>query len=178
MYPFRTVPIFEARAQPQSWSDRMQPGEFAVMLADVRTGSPCLPDGTPVLDVNAAPVLLFGSFADAELWSKSKVASQPEMRCRIYDRSGMAGQPVEIRDPRYQRNDGFSRVTSMRIGIGLLGAGLALFAAEFLSDFRLSWAAMIGARLLPVGLLLLVTEAALRLNDWDKRRREAASRLR
>lgn len=175
MEPLRTVPLFDLHAQPQSWADRIQPGEYAVMLADVRTGSPCLQDGLQVMDVNAAPVYLFGDFASAEAWSKAKVSSLPELRCRIYDSHGMASQPVEIRDPRYARTDGFSRKTSTRIGVGLLAVGTALCVAEWVSDFHLSWAAMVGTRLLPAGLLLLVTEAGLRLNDWDKRRREHAS---
>jgi hypothetical protein len=175
MEALRTVPVFDAQSVPQSWNSRMQAGEAAVMLADARTGSPVRLDGSAVMDVNAADVFLFANAVVAEAWSRAQVQRLPELRCRIYDHHGLADQPLEIKDPRYQKHDGFSRKTSVHIGLGLLGTGVTLCVAEWISDFHLSWAAMIGARLLPVGLLLLVTEAGLRLNDWDKRRRDAAS---
>ena len=158
MEALRTVPVFDARSMPQSWNARMQPGEYAVMVADARTGSPVGLDGSPVLDVNAAEVFVFANVGDAEAWGRAQVHRIPELRCRIYDHHGLADQPLEIKDPRYQKHDGFSRKTSLRIGLGLVGTGVTLCVAEWISDFHLSWAAMVGTRLLPVGLLLLVTD--------------------
>ena len=176
MEPYRQVPVFDARSTPQSWSERMQPGEFAVQLSHARSGSPLDAEGIPVRDVNAAPCLIFSNLHDAEAWSRARVQANPELRCRVYDHHGMGGPPPRLfADERYVKHDGFSRSTSLRIGFALVGTGAALCTAEWISDFHLSWAAMVGTRLLPIGLLLLVTEGALRLNDWDRGRRETAA---
>jgi hypothetical protein len=176
MEPLRSIPLFDVRAQPPSWTDRMTDGEYAVMTADARTGSPCLLDGTPVRDVNAALVYVFANVADAEVWSREQVARLRELRCRIYDTHGLANQPIDIRDPRYEKHDGFGRKTSLWIGVGLFIVGAVLVTVDVLSDWRLLWPSTIGTRLLPAGLLLIVTEGALRLNDWEKRKREGTAR--
>jgi len=46
----RTILIYDESAHPPTWSDRMIPGEFAVLCEDARTGSPKQPDNTPALD--------------------------------------------------------------------------------------------------------------------------------
>ncbi len=171
---FRTVPIFDARAQPQSWSERMSETEYAVMLADARNGAPLAVNGEPVADVNRAPCLVFTDLASARAWSEARIAAMPTTRCRIYDHEGLAKQPTaEYLAPQYKRKDPLNRARMRKVGIAILIAAVALCLAEWISGFRLSWAGMIGARLLPVAFILLVTELAFYAEDVRKRRRAA-----
>ncbi len=178
MLPDRIVPVFDQRADPQSWSNRMKRGESAAMLTDARSGSPCDEAGMPVMDVNRAPCYIFSDLASANAWCVALVQAMPEIRCRVYDADGLAKPPAaEHSAPQYVRRDPLNRKVSRRAGIGLLAAGLLLCLIEWLSGFRLSWAAMLGMRLWPAGLVLLVAEAAFLAEDARKRRkaRQAAA---
>jgi hypothetical protein len=155
MIPPRTVPLFEPGAQPASWSERMAAGEYAVHYSsfdkDVRrTGPSCT---------------ILGSLEDAEEYAKAQVMLNPVLRCRIYDDRGFVGPPiVEVCGPQYKGESEISPRFRRWFGSLLFFGGLALVIVDWNADFKLTWPATIGARMLIPGLILLVTEVALVLH--------------
>jgi hypothetical protein len=53
----------------------------------------------------------------------------------------------------------------------MLRGGVGLTILDWSTDFRLSWAAMVGIRLLIPGVLLVVTEAVMMLHGRQRRER-------
>ena len=115
--------------------------------------------------VSAPDCTIFPSLADAERWSRARVAQDPALRCRIYDHDGLARPPVlEVRGSAYSAEAEMSPRFRRWCGSILFLGGLLLTAVDAMYDFRLSWPAMIGTRILLPGLLLLFIEAMVMLH--------------
>jgi|SRR5882757_1587688 len=114
---------------------------------------------------------VFGALSEAEAYAKEQVVQKPDLRCQIYDHQGFIGAPVrEISGSNYKGESSISPRFRRWVGSVLLIGGVILTAIDWSHDFRLSWPAMIGTRMLIPGLVLLVTEAAI---IFDKRRKAA-----
>lgn len=156
----RTLPLFDSGEQPASWNERMSPGEYAVHYSSfdssaLETGPTCT---------------ILGSLADAEEYAKAQVALKPTLRCRIYDDRGFVGPPIlEVRGQQYVGESEISPRFRRWVGSLLFFSGLALIILDWSVDFRLTWPATIGVRLLIPGLILLVTEVILVLHAKRKR---------
>ena len=86
----------------------------------------------------------------------------PTLRCRIYNHEGLGREPVrEIRGAEYKGESEISARFRRWAGSVLFFGGLGLTILDWSTDFDLGWPAMIGTRMLPVGLILLVIELAL-----------------
>ena len=141
----RTLLLFDPNAQPQSWNERMTPSEYAVLSST--SGSSCT---------------VFSNLADAEEYATQQVALTPSLRCRIYDHQGLAIQPIrEIRGSEHKGDSEISARFRRWVGSILFFGGLALLLLDWSSNFNLTWPATIGIRLIPAGLVLLVTELVI-----------------
>ncbi len=159
MSPLRTVPLFDSGAQPASWNERMLPGEYAVHYSSF--------DSRALVTGPSCTIL--GSLADAEEYAKAQVILKPGLRCRIYDDRGFVGPPIlEVRGLQYKESDISPRFRRW-VGSLLFFGGLALVIVDWSVDFKLTWPATIGVRMLIPGLILLVTEVILVLNVKRKR---------
>ena len=155
MNPLRTLPLFDSGAQPASWNERMSPGEYAVHYSSFDSSA----SGT------GPSCTILGSLADAEEYAKAQVALKPGIRCRIYDHQGFVGPPIlEVRGQQYVGEREISTRFRRWFGSVLFFGGLALFIVDWSVDFRLTWPATIGVRMLIPGLILLVTEVILVLH--------------
>ena len=118
---------------------------------------------------------IFSSLIEAEDYAREQVAQRPALRCRIYDHHGFAGQPIrEFSGSSFKGESELSPRFRRWVGSFLFFGGLILVAVDWSYDFRLSWPATIGIRMLFPGLILLVTETVLIL--LAKRKKEHASR--
>ena len=61
MSPTRTLPLFDPHARPQSWNERMVPGEYATLYSSLQVGSD---PNRPIEDGPFCTV--FSSLAEAE----------------------------------------------------------------------------------------------------------------
>ena len=160
MNPLRTLPLFDSGAQPSSWNERMSPGEYAVHYSSfdssaAGTGPSCT---------------ILGSLADAKEYAKAQVVLKPGLRCRIYDHRGFVGLPIlEVRGQQYVGEREISPRFRRWFGSVLFFGGLALIIVDWSVDFRLTWPATIGVRMLIPGLILLITEVILVLHAKRKR---------
>ncbi|NYF81283.1 hypothetical protein [Granulicella arctica] len=162
----RTIPLLDPKVQPSSWNERMVPGEYAILYSS-------LPGGTSYV----GPVCtIFDTLAEAEEYATRYVADAPDVRCRIYDHGGLGGTPVrEIRGGRYKGDSEISARFRRWGGLGFFLGGAGLVLMDWLSGFRLTWPATIGIRMLPVGLVLLVTDAVITFDARRKSRRVGQS---
>ena len=158
-----TMLLFDPTAQPSGWNERMHDGEYAVLYSfrPVAAGADSAHEN-PYCSV-------FGSLEEAEEHAFQQVDLHPALRCRIYDRNGLASQPVREIAGREHRGEselsaGFRRWAGLILCVG--GAGLILF--DWMSDFSRTWPATLGIRAFPVGLILLVTELVV---VWTARRK-------
>jgi hypothetical protein len=155
------ISLFDPAAEPQCWSDRMSVGEYAVHYSfesyDSGTGPTCT---------------VFESLGDAESHARSEISLHPAMRCRIFTHEGLGLPPVcSLCGADYRDKDGLSAKFRRWTGGLLFFGGLSLLALDWTYDFRLSWPGTIGARALPVGLILLLTEFVI---VWEARRRSGS----
>lgn len=138
----------------------MTAGEYAIHYSKFGSSS----SFSPVCTV-------FGTLSEAEIYAKEQVVQRPDLRCRIYDHQGFIGAPLnEFRGSSYKGDSDLSPRFRRWVGSVLFIGGLILTAIDWRYDFRLSWPAMIGTRILIPGLVLLVAEAAI---VFDKKRKTA-----
>jgi hypothetical protein len=155
----RTLPLFDPKVQPSSWNERMTSGEYAVHYSRFEN----------ILQGTGPFCTIFDTLADAEQYAKEQVSLKPQLRCRIYDHQGLAKPPVrEIRGTQYVGESEISPRFRRWGGSVLFFGGLALIIVDWSADFRLTWPATIGVRMVIPGLILLVTEAALVLHAKRK----------
>lgn len=141
----------------------MVPGEYAVLYSSYEAS----PDGVP-----ATPYCdVFSTLSEAERHAEEEVKRVSTVRCRIYSDAGLGGPPIrEIRGAEHRGESEISATFRRWAGSVLFFAGLGLIALDWMSDFRLTWPATIGARAMPVGLILLLTEAVIVLSARRKER--------
>jgi hypothetical protein len=164
----RTVPLFDSGVQPASWNERMLPGEYAVHYSNF--------DSSALVTGPSCTIL--GSLADAEEYAKAQVVLKPGQRCRIYDDRGFVGPPIlEVRGQQYKGESEISPRFRRWCGSLLFFGGLALVIVDWSVDFKLTWPATIGVRMLIPGLILLLTEAILVLHIKRKRIHEQIRKL-
>ena len=147
----RTLLLFDPTAQPQCWNERMAPGEYAVLYSSLQPNISGHHDG-PFCTV-------FNSLPEAEEHAAQQIALVPTLRCRIYDHHGLGGNPTrEIRGSQYKGDSEISARFRRWCGSILFFGGIALVVLDWSRDFDLSWPATVGIRMIPVGLILLLTE--------------------
>jgi hypothetical protein len=163
--PLRTLLLFDPDAQPQCWNERMQPGGYAVLYSSNQLAGSPHPSREPFCTV-------WSTLAEAEQHATEQVARLPTLRCRIYDHHGLAHEP--LRELRGLEHHGESEIPARfrRWGGALFFlAGVVLIAFDWSADFRRSWPATLGVRLLPVGMILLLPELVVVFEARRKRSR-------
>ncbi|HEY6375973.1 MAG TPA: hypothetical protein VIX90_10670 [Edaphobacter sp.] len=161
----RNLLLFDPNAHPQSWNERMTPGEYAILYSDLRTGTADNPEG-PFCTV-------FSTLAEAEAYAAEQVTMTPTLLCRIYDHQGLGYDPVrEIRGSQHKGESEISARFRRWGGCGMFFGGIALIVLDWSRDFSLNWPAMVGVRIAPVGLILLITEFVLVFEARRRRRRD------
>ena len=167
MSPTRTLPLFDPHARPQSWNERMVPGEYATLYSSLQVGSD---PNRPIEDGPFCTV--FNSLAEAEEDAQRQIALLPTLCCRIYDHHGLGRQPIrEICGKEYKGEDSLSGRFRRGWGYGLLAGGVALTIVDWRADFGLLWPAMFGTRMIPAGLFLLGTDLIINFEAKRKQRR-------
>ena len=167
----RVVPLFDPTAQPQSWNERMGVGEYAVLLSGV---------GIPLAESAAvaqgqAYAAIFASLEQAEACARVMTEAHAGLQCRIYDHEGLAKAPVrEIRGAQYKGPSEMSQRFRRWGGAMLVLGGMLLAGIDWRSGFRYGWPGMVGLRLIPPGLLLVMIEVGIVLNAFQRRQRIAA----
>ncbi len=136
----------------------MLPGEYAVLYSFEPAEGGASAPGTA-----AGPTCtIFSTLAEAEEHAAAQVLLHPALRCRIYTEEGLGRPPVrEICGEEHQGDSELSASFRRWAGSILFFGGLVLIVLDWSHDFRLSWPATIGARALPVGLILLLTECVI-----------------
>lgn len=172
MAPARILLLFDLNAQPQSWNERMAPGEYAVLFSGAQ---PVVSGDIEDLAAGREPAcVVFTSLAGAEEYCARCIETDPTQRCRIYDHEGLAHAPVrELRGAKYKGESEISARFRRWCGSILFFGGVGLFAMDWLSGFSMSWPGMLGTRMFPVGLVLLVIEAVVVIEARRARRRQA-----
>jgi hypothetical protein len=161
--------LFDPDARPQSWNERMTPGECATIYSSLLVGA------DPNRPLETEPFcIVFSSLAEAEADAHHQVALLPTLCCRIYDHQGFSQQPMrEICGAQYKGEAALSPRFRRGWGSGLLVGGIALTIVDWRADFGLLWPAMFGMRMIPAGLFLLVTDLVLALEARRKQSRLA-----
>jgi len=162
--------LFDPNAQPQSWNERMKPGEYAILYSGLQ---PAPPDHQDNISKGSLFCTVFSSLAEAEAYAAQQVTLLPAVRCRIYDHHGLGREAIrEIPGSQYKGEKDITPGFRRWVGSILFFGGVGLTILDWCSDFSLSWPAMIGTRVFPVGFVLLVTELVIVIEARRKKRRE------
>ena len=168
----RTLLLFDAGARPQGWNERMKPGEYAILYSSLRLGS----DVENGVAMREPFCTVFSTLTDAEEYADQQVALLPTLGCRIYDHHGLGREPIrEIRGSGYKGEEEMTPRFRRWWGYGLFFGGLVLIVVDWRADFGRLWPAMFATRMMPVGLLLLVTELVIVIEARRKRLRKERS---
>jgi hypothetical protein len=169
MAPPRNLLLFDPNAQPQSWNERMAAGEYAILYSGLRATTS---SGHGEVGLKEPFCTVFSTLAEAEAYATEQVSLTPTLRCRIYDHQGLGCEPVrEIRGSKHKGESEISARFRRWGGFGLFFGGIALVVLDWSQDFGLTWPALLGARMAPAGLILLVTDFVLTFEARRRHRR-------
>ncbi len=147
----------------------MVPGEYAILYSGFQ---PPRSDQPHSIAIDGPYCAIFPTLADAEAHATQQAELYPALLCRIYDHHGLGRQSIsEIRGNRYKGESEISAQFRRWCGSFLLFGGLALTILDWRSDFGLLWPATVGTRMIPFGLVLLVTELVIVIEARRKGRR-------
>ena len=148
----------------------MAAGEYAVLYSSTPPGLSSQLDGVS----SGGPFCtVFGTLDEAVDHAMQQIALLPALRCRIYDHYGLGHEPLrEIRGGEHKGESEISARFRRWAGSLLFFGGLGLVLVDWSHNFELSWPAMVGFRMMPVGLVLLVTEGVIVFDARRKQRRE------
>lgn len=164
----RRLLLFDPRVTPQSWNERMLPGEYAVLYSSHTGGLSDSKGGS-----EGPSCTVFSTLQEAVDHARTEISRHPELRCRVYDADGLGRPPLqEFRGEKYRGESELSARFRRWCGSILFVGGIALIGLDAITGFSLSWPATIGARAFPVGLILLATEAVI---VWEARRKALRS---
>ncbi len=151
MTSLRRVPLYDGRTLPRTWNEQMQEGEYAVHYTSFKAD-----------DGSAPYCTIFETLAEASTHAEQMVAADPVLGCTIYDARGAIGAPLRaVRGTSFKGESGLSARFRRWAGLILFFCGLLLIVLDWSEDFRLSWPAMVGSRMVIPGLVLLVAEAVI-----------------
>jgi hypothetical protein len=153
----RWIPIYDPRAKPPSWNERMATGEYAVHFS------------SSAGDIDSTACAVLPSLAEAEAFSREQVLLHPTLLCRIFDHHGFIGAPAaEVAGKEYKGHNEITQRFRRWVGSVLFFGGSILFVTDWVADFRFDWPSVLGSRLMIPGLILLVTEALVMLHNRRK----------
>ena len=140
----------------------MQPGQFAVLCEDARTGAPKQPDNSIAVDDSSQLCTLFDEREEAEQFARSQVDRYPAMRCVVFDHEGR-GRPalLTVHRPEFAPRGEIGPAMRRWAGGICLVLGLGFGAWEMAHDYSTIWAGTLAIRLLPVAAVFLGTELVL-----------------
>jgi hypothetical protein len=167
----RSILIYDLNARPPSWSDRMLPGEFAVLCEDARTGAPKQPDNTIAPSDARQICTVFATRAEAEAFARSQVEQFPAMRCVVFDNEGRGRPPLlTVNRPEFAPRGEIGPKMRRWVGGVCLAAGILLAVWEIAHDYATIWAGTLAIRLLPIAAVFLGTELVLWIQAKRTRR--------
>jgi hypothetical protein len=170
----RTLLLFDPGARPQGWNECMKPGEYAILYSSLQLGS----DPVHSAAMREPICSVFTTLAEAEEYAAQQVALMPTLGCRIFDHDGLGRQPIrEIRGVEYKGEEEITPRFRRWWGYSLFLGGMVLLVVDWHADFGLLWPAMFATRMVPVCLLLLVTELVIYIEAKRKKGREERSTL-
>jgi hypothetical protein len=168
----RTLFIYDYRAHPPVWSDRMTLGEFAVLCEDARTGAAKQPDNTQPPKDQSQICTIFDSRQEADDFAHEQIGRYLTMRCLVFDHDGRAKQPLlTVYRPEFAPRGEIGPAFRRWVGGICLIAGLGCSAWEIAHDYATIWAGTLAIRLLPIAAICLGTELVLwAQTKWSHKR--------
>lgn len=161
----RQLPLYDADHKPETWNERMVPGEYAVHYSSFEDGTP----GAPYCTV-------FGTLQEAVDYAQEQIKRRTELRCALYDHEGLVRPPVrEIRGHDFKDNEISARFRRW-VGSFLFFGGSILTVFDWTKDFRLLWPSTLGTRMLMPGFALLFVEAMTLLHRRRSHERSVEKR--
>jgi len=80
--------------RPASWTEIIQPRQFAAFAKNLDTGAPSDPDGQPFPDPSQVACLVFDSLDDARDFCEQATRRAPAVQFDIFDAAGRANPPL------------------------------------------------------------------------------------
>lgn len=80
--------------RPASWTEIIQPRQFAAFAKNLDTGAVSHPDGQPFADPSEAACFVFDSLDEARSFCEAATSRAPAVRFEIFDAAGRANPPL------------------------------------------------------------------------------------
>jgi hypothetical protein len=80
--------------RPASWTEIIQPGQFAAFAKNLDSGAPCDAKGRSYLDPSQVACLVFDSLDESQAYCESAANRTPAVQFEIFDAAGRANPPL------------------------------------------------------------------------------------
>ena len=151
--------LFDPTREPHTWTEIIQPGQYAAFAKRAETGGTCDYRGQPFAAVESTTCLIFDTLEAARAFAAEQVVRVPDVRFEIFDSAGRAEGPllVIVHPARAAALEGNPR--GMRIRAWAAAALVAGSVALFWYDYQHDKGVMIFPTI--VGINLIVIAARL-----------------
>jgi hypothetical protein len=151
--------LFDPGRNPTSWTEIIQPGQYAAFAKTVDTGAPCDAEGRPFPSIEVATCLLFDGLTEAESFCRQQVDRASAVRFEIFDATGRANPPllVIVHPTKAAQLEGNPRGMRLRSRFAIIL--LIVAAVSFWYNFRNGLSVQIFPTL--IGINLVVVAARL-----------------
>lgn len=168
--------LFDPARRPTSWTDIIQPHQYAAFSKRADTGAPCDGRGQACASIEMATCLIFETVESARTFCAEQVLRVPDVRFEIFDSAGRADGPllVIVHPARAAALEGNSRGVRMRVwaATALLAGSLLLFWYDYRHDRgMLIFPTAIGVNLILVAARLLQLNASYAYAERERQRR-------
>ena len=157
--PYGEFKVYDDARRPPEWTALVGPAQCAVFLKDVKTANPLALDGTEVEHIRDCTFFLFDRLDEARSFCEAQVRRYPQMCCDVFDADGKAKPPMlVIMHPDSAKKDELSPSSvkwRKNVAIASLVASAGLFAADWHSEFELTWPSILAVNLFLLGLRFL-----------------------
>ena len=88
--------LFDRTREPHTWTDIIQPGQYAAFTKRADTGGTCDYRGQPFVAVESTTCLIFDTLEAAHAFGAAQVLRVPDVRFEIFDSGGRAEGPLLV----------------------------------------------------------------------------------
>jgi hypothetical protein len=156
---YREFKVYDDTRRPPEWTALVGPTQCAVFLKDVKTANPLALDGAEVEHIRDCTFFLFDRLDEACGFCETQVQRYPRMCCDVFDADGKAKPPMMVvMHPSAAAKDELSPSSvkwRKNVAIASLVGSAGLFAADWRSEFELTWPSILAVNLFLLGLRFL-----------------------
>ena len=161
----RTVRVYDPSRDPPEWQQLLRGSEVAVFTEDAH-------GDIPTKDAAGMPTCeIFDDIRTAEVHCNAMIATNPSLRCLVFDSTGRGGDPIAtFQSPKLRTGELSSRFRRWFSAL-MITSAVVLIWLDWRSDFERMWPSILAWKFVTTALVFITWESVLVVQRMLARRR-------